>query len=670
MTRLVGTILPSRMAEIDFAQTLEARLAAEPDLARTLVDKPGMTIEPPRSRTSSAVAALEALKSLGATLSGRIDLHDTLGEGGMGVVHLGTQATLGRHVAVKTLRKDVSGPDAALRILREAWVMGTLEHPNVVPVHDLGVDKDGSPVIVMKRIEGREWTSLMHDSDQVKQRFGTTDQLEWNLRTFASVCNAIHFANSRGILHRDLKPENVMIGEFGEVYVLDWGIAVSLREDPSGRLPHVAQATEIAGTPHYMAPEMLIGDPSKLSPRTDVYLLGAMLYEIFAGRPPHEGKTLREMLSDILLSSPRFGPSFPPEAKRICARAMSREPEGRYENAQELRIAIEEYVRHRGSRRLAHDAKQSLARLRKTMSSAPATVEEREEREERKIAIAHLLGECRFGYHAALSAWPENDAAREGLDQALLLVVEHELREGDGAAAATLLRDVHAPPADIASRVEAALRARVVEDERLRKMEEDHDPRIGVRTRAFLGVVFGFGWMATTAFGGLYFSRAAEVSYFWATVFPSLFYLAMGGLSFLWARQTLMRTLLNRRVGRTVVAFLLVQTMLGAGGWLLGLPWQVVHVLFLSLWALTYALVAVWGEVWFVVPAVTCVVTFLVACAYPRAVYALMTFDNLVFTCIIVKVWTPRKDLADALERRRELKQRATRWLRTRAGEE
>jgi hypothetical protein len=651
------------MDELHFAKTLEARFAAEPDLARTLVDHPGRTIEPSRRPSSGAAAALDALKKLGGTLSGRIDLHDTLGEGGMGIVHLGTQATLGRHVAVKTLRAGVSDPDAALRILREAWVTGALEHPNVVPVHDLGVDEDGAPVIIMKRIEGLEWMALMHDSEQVRRRFGTSDQLEWNLRTFSSVCNAVHFAHSRGILHRDLKPENVMIGEFGEVYVLDWGIAVSLKDDPSGRLPSASQATDVAGTPHYMAPEMLLGDPQKLSPRTDVYLLGAMLFEIFSGKPPHQGATLREMVSDILVSSPRFGSGFPPEAKRICMQAMSREPESRYASAQELRVAIDEYLRHRGSRKLAHDAKQSLARLKIAIANEPKG-------EERSLAIAIQLGECRFGYHAALSAWPDNEAAREGLDQALLLVVEHELAEGDGAAAATLLRDVSAKPFDIAARVEAAIRMRADEDVRLHKIEVDHDPRVGTRTRSFLGAGFGLAWTVSTALGWCYFANARNVSYFLATISPSLFYLGVGLLSYAWARETLNKTLLNRRIARTVAAFLVLQATLGVGGWVIGLPWQVTHLLFLFLWAVVYALLAIWAEPWFGVLAVTATGSFLVACFFQRAVYGLMTFNNLVFTFVVVKVWYPGEDLAAIQARRRALRQRATRWLRPRAGEE
>ncbi len=275
----------ARMAHdpFDLARTIEARIVGDGDLATTLASSPRKTIEPHRHASSGGMAALDALRKIGASLDGKIELHTTLGEGGMGVVHLATQATMGRHVAVKTLRAGAGDLDATLRILREAWITGALEHPNVVPVYDVGVDASGAPIIVMKRIAGSAWCDLIADTGEIAKRFSVGDPFEWNLRILASVCNAVHFAHSRGILHRDLKPENVMVGAFGEVYVLDWGIAVSMDDDPSGRLPLASQATEIAGTPCYMAPEMLLGDPTALSPRTDVYLLGAIFYEIFAG---------------------------------------------------------------------------------------------------------------------------------------------------------------------------------------------------------------------------------------------------------------------------------------------------------------------------------------------------------------------------------------------------
>jgi hypothetical protein len=644
--------------DLHLAKTLEARFTADPQLAKTLVERPRQTIEPPRPSSSGAMAALTALRALGAaSVGGRIDMHHTLGEGGMGVVHLATQATLGRHVAVKTLKPGVTAPEAALRILREAWVTGTLEHPNVVPVHDVGVDASGAPVIVMKRIEGRAWADLMREPDEIARRFGINDALEWNLRTLASVCNAVHFAHSRGILHRDLKPDNVMIGEFGEVYVLDWGIAVSVYDDPTGRLPCASQATELAGTPHYMAPEMLLGDPSQLSPRTDVYLLGAILFEIFAGEPPHKGDSLQAMLADILLASPTFPSAFPAEARRICARAMSRVPDDRQASAQDLRIAIDDYLRHRGSRKLAHDAKASLTRLQ-------AIVDDESGGREHEVEIANLLGECRFGYHAALSAWPGNEAARQGLDRALLLVVEHELRHGDAAAAATLLRDVASAPPDVSTRIETALRARALEDERLRKMEEDQDPRVGSRTRTFLGVGFGVAWTASTVSAWIYSRGGVRVSYFAMTVLPAFGYLLIGGCVYRWARESLTKSALNRGLSHTVALYLFGQMLLGAGGWFMGLSALQTHQLFLFAWALTHTLVAVWAERWFAAPAAACAASFLVASAFPALVYPLMAFCNLVLTLVVLRVWFPKQDLERIQARRREMRRKAERWLR------
>jgi eukaryotic-like serine/threonine-protein kinase len=644
------------MEDPSFAATLAARIEADPDMSKTLVERPSATIEP-HPPSSGAMAALHALRALGATLGGRIDLHATLGEGGMGIVHLATQATLGRHVAVKTLRSGVSGADPSIRILREAWVTGALEHPNIVPVHDVGVDAAGSPVIVMKRIEGLAWSDLIHDPGEVVRRFAVTDPLEWNLRTLVSVCNAVHFAHSRGILHRDLKPENVMIGQFGEVYVVDWGIAVSLRDDPSGRLPPASQAKEIAGTPNYMAPEMLLGDPTMLSPRTDVYLLGAIFYEIIAGEPPHHGDNLRAMMADILLSAPAFSAKFPVEARHICARALARDPADRQESAEELRLAIEEYLRHRGSRKLAHDAKQSLVRLEEAIKSDARGPE-------RELAIANLLGECRFGYHAALSAWPDNATARRGLDEALLLVVEHELAEGDAAAGATLLRDVSAPPPSIASRVEAAVKARAAEEERLRRIEEDLDPRVGSRTRSFLSGIFGIAWTMSPLLGWWHVLRAERVPYFATAILPSIVYLGLGGIAFLWARETLTKTLLNRRLAMTVGLYLISQMILGFGGWLAGISSIQIHLMFLFAWALMHTLLAVWAERWFALPAAVCGLGFVVAAAFPTLVYPLMSLGNLVLTIVLVKVWLPRQDLALIQERRRELRRRARRWLR------
>jgi len=641
------------MNDLDLAATIEARLADDLDLAATIQQRPRATIEPRRHASAAGVTALAALREIAGSLDDKISFERTLGEGGMGIVHLATQATMGRHVAVKTLRDGAPDLDATLRILREAWVTGALEHPNVVPVYDVGVDARGAPVIVMKRIEGRHWGELLAAPDEVRQRFAVTDPLDWHLRTLASVCNAVDFAHSRGILHRDLKPENVMIGAFGEVYVLDWGIAVSLLDDPSGRLPLASQAHGVAGTPCYMAPEMIIGDPAALSPRTDVYLLGAIFYEIFADAPPHDAENLHAIIASIMLSNPRFPPGFPAEARRICERAMQRDPANRYASVDELRVAVEEYLRHRGSRKLAWEAKQSLDALLRTLETEPPG-------EERALAVFNLLGECRFGYRAALSAWPENEAAQSGLDRALLAVVDHELACGDPGAAATLLREVASAPPDVPARVEAAIRARADEEERVRRLDQDFDPTVGTRTRTFVIAMFGALWTALPLID-LFAIHHGYVPTHLHPILASTGFLILGVGFRLWARETLSKTALNRRLVATLGLQLSLQIVLGLAMWIMGLQPVQGQTLLLITWSLTQALLAVWVDPWFGVPALVSTLSILVAAARPAWIYPIMSFDNAVLTYVLIRIWLPKQDVERMKARRAAIRGKARR---------
>src|SRR5262249_7372255 len=150
--------------------------------------------------------------------------------------------------------------------------------------------------IVLKHIEGWSWAELVRDEPRVRERFGADDLLEWNLDVWRELCRAVHYAHSRNIVHRDLKPENVMIGSFGQVYPVDCGIAATTERDPSGRLPFLGTSEGIAGTPVYMAPEMLALDSRALGKHTDVYLLGAVLFEIVTGAPPHVGEDFATMV--------------------------------------------------------------------------------------------------------------------------------------------------------------------------------------------------------------------------------------------------------------------------------------------------------------------------------------------------------------------------------------
>jgi serine/threonine-protein kinase len=650
------------MNDIELARTVELTLAEDIELANTLVRHPRSTIEPPRQASARGGEALEELRRLGGPAGTKITLLETLGEGGMGVVRVGLQAALGRRVAVKTLRPGVSGVDATLRVLREAWVTGLLEHPNVVPIYDVNVDEHGSPVIVMKRVEGRSWQERMRTPDELARLMGVTDPREASIRVLLAVCRAVHFAHTRSIIHRDLKPENVMIGPFGEVYVLDWGIAVSLVDDPSGRLPSLSQSRGVAGTPSYMAPEMLLGDPSMLSTRTDVYQLGALFFEIFSGTPPHQGDNLQAMIANILLAEPVFAPDFPAEARLICEQAMHRDPARRHPSAEAFQEAVEQYLQHRGSRRLAREARASLDALIAALAQPPG--------EDRSLAIFNLLGECRFGYRAALAAWPGNETARRGLDRALLSVIEHELAEGDPGAAATLLHEVSAPPPEIVARTEAATSARAREDERLRQLEQDLDPAIGTRTRTLLGALFGTLWIVVPLIGWAA-THAGSPPTYPALIAANAGFLMLGAVLRFWAYETMTKTRLNRRFGQTLGMHLGLEVALSVGCWISGIPASQSLILHVFGWSLTQSMLAVWVERWFAISAAACALSYLVISAYPSTLYPLMSLDNLILTVILVRVWLPRQDIDFVRERRHRLGQRARKlFLLRRPGEQ
>ena len=164
-----------------------------------------------------------------------LDVGPQIGEGGMGVVHAATQRALGREVAIKRLRPEARLQAGAL--LREAWATGAVEHPNVVPVHTLELDAGRNPLIVMKRIEGVAWSEVIRDPAEIERRFGPGTPWSGTSGSLGQAMNALAFAHHRGVLHRDVKPANVMIGDFGEVYLLDWGIAVAVDPDMEAACP-------------------------------------------------------------------------------------------------------------------------------------------------------------------------------------------------------------------------------------------------------------------------------------------------------------------------------------------------------------------------------------------------------------------------------------------------
>ncbi len=621
----------------DLDETLRRRLATLLPEAATLPRNPRSTVEPPRHDTDDATRrALEAFETLSASVRARsqevIELGEVIGEGGMGVVRLGTQLVLGRKVAVKTLREGAHDRSRTLDLLREAWTTGALEHPNVVPIYDVGTDEHGGPMVVLKRIEGVHWGELMHDPAAIGARFGAKDALEWNVRILVSVANALAFAHSRGIVHRDLKPENVMVGSFGEVYLLDWGLAVTTRDDDA-RLPRAADAKDLAGTPSYMAPEMLGGQADRIGPRTDVYLVGAVLFEILTGAPPHDGPTMQAIFASIARSEPPIGDGVAPEAARIVRRAMAREPEDRHASVEALRADLEELLQHRSSRALAARADASRAAL------VAAIAEDAPEDE-----LYDLLGECRFGYRAALASWEGNPEAQRGLASALTAMAEHALAAGDPHGAGRLVREHPSRPEDLARRIEAAARDRDAEQQRLSALERQLDPGPGARTRVYIIAMMGALWVVVPAASEL---RGVPPTYPEMVLFLAVMIALLAGFG-VWARESLGQTLVNRRAASTLVFVLLTHVVLDLAGWATDLPVRTTMTTFPVLWAAAIGTLSLWFEprLW---PSVGLALGLAVfAMRWPDHISGGIAAFDLLFVANVAWAWLPREDLAQA----------------------
>jgi eukaryotic-like serine/threonine-protein kinase len=281
-----------------------------------------------------------------------------IGEGGMGSVLLARDRVIGRDVALKLMRPGQSGRhDLRRRFLREVLVQGQLEHPAIVPVYDLMAAPDGSPGFSMKRIRGVTLEDVIRDigsGDPDAVYAYTRHKL---LTAFGSVCLAMDFAHARGVLHRDLKPSNVMLGDFGEVYVLDWGVAKLAGEAQEAVVAANANATQgetiggsVMGTPGYMAPERLTpGAP--VGPSADVYSLGAILFEILAMQPLHIAGATGATLHASTRKGPDARPSVrapernvPPELDAICVKATAMSLAERYPSARDLYEALSRFL--------------------------------------------------------------------------------------------------------------------------------------------------------------------------------------------------------------------------------------------------------------------------------------------------------------------------------------
>jgi serine/threonine-protein kinase len=416
---------------------------------RMVLDATGTMFEPRDEPTVDEV--LDELPVLSGEESTQRDLRlkAPLGKGGMGQVVSAEQVALGRDVAVKrSLRGSKDRHAASMSLIQEGRATGALEHPNIVPVHALGKSPDGDVLLVMKRIDGTTWADLL------RKRTSMHDGLTRHVTILIDVCRAVHFAHVKGILHRDIKPDNVMIGPFGEVYVVDWGLAVCFGDTSLPGVPHARDVRSASGTPAYMAPEMALPEGG-LGPRSDVYLLGAVLHVVLTGKPPHAGATPEAMMFAAFESAaPTFDDDVPPELADICRRALARDAEARFASAEEMRVALEEFLAHASARLLCGEARARLTELERLV----------EARSDDDAAAQRAFSAARFGYETALRTWPESPDAKAGLTATLTSMALFEVQRRHLDAAAVLVGEIRAAPGSLIEKVEALRRELASDD--------------------------------------------------------------------------------------------------------------------------------------------------------------------------------------------------------------
>ncbi|KYF88553.1 hypothetical protein BE20_40675 [Sorangium cellulosum] len=426
-------------------------------------------------------------------LPGRYENLGPIGGGSFGEVRRVRDTLLDRLVAMKLLRREHAGAaHVRRRFLVEAQITAQLQHPGIVAVYDRGELSDGRLWFTMKEVRGRTLDDVLDELHAHKgpEGFGVTPS-GWTFRrvvdAFARIAQAIAYAHSRGVVHRDLKPENLMVGEFGEVLVMDWGLARRITRDaaPDGvaqgsldaTSPGLTRDGDILGTLVYTSPEQAGGDTALHGPASDTYALGAVLHCVLTGHPPYRG-TFHQVLAAILIGPPvdvreaaQGGPPLPEELIAVCERAMRREIAERYESAEALAADVVAWLD--GVRR----REQALSILEKVQGVAPVIAELRARKADLEAEARRRLGGIKPFDPVELKApvWAlENEAARLGREAALretewlegvhgALSVEPELLEAHAALAEhykeRLLSAERASGGEDAIRFEALLRA-------------------------------------------------------------------------------------------------------------------------------------------------------------------------------------------------------------------
>jgi eukaryotic-like serine/threonine-protein kinase len=292
----------------------------------------------------------DEIRMEGIPTPAHLRLYPELGRGGMGRIHPATDRNLLRHVALKRLDKELSRePFYRDGFIAEGQMTGQLEHPNIVPVHELAVDPSGVPYFTMKLVQGVSLHRWMGDP---VRPLGSTERIEEGLEIFVKVCDAVAYAHHRGVIHRDIKPENIMVAGFGQVYLMDWGLARLTKTRPASGHNAQMEAPGPVGTPGYMAPEQARGNPAEMDERSDVFGLGAVLYEIVTGKTPFGEHRNPDMVMKraaagqvVSVDDAAGGLGISKRLRDIITRATAPKPEDRYQTVLELQREVQAFLR-------------------------------------------------------------------------------------------------------------------------------------------------------------------------------------------------------------------------------------------------------------------------------------------------------------------------------------
>lgn len=357
-----------------------------------------------------------------------------LGKGGMGIVLCGQQTLPDREVAIKKVLKPSNTYQRML--LQEAQITGQLEHPNIVPIHQIKRDDNGDILIIMKKVQGKTLMELLPSFHQKETYQIPVEQLQ----QLMLICHALEYAHSKEIVHRDIKLENIMVGDFNEVFLMDWGLGMHL-------VNQIGANPGIVGTPSYLAPEMLSGDPENIDVRTDVYLMGATIHHLLMGTPRHDGTKVRETLEQAHASAPiDYPPHIPFIFGNILNKACAQQKSQRYQCVTDLRLALEEALEHWEAIQLTERAESALVHFKSQLKDQP----------EDSSTLFRTFLRIRTILESAIEMWKGNTLAKDRLEELLYLMIEYHIGRLEVSSAESLFAEISSPAPTLLKRLAVA----------------------------------------------------------------------------------------------------------------------------------------------------------------------------------------------------------------------